>query len=71
MLQLPPSPAAIRRKLGREQRGEKAERAYETEAPVFWLELADVTKRCAKLYTCPGDAPPKLIAASRQYSGLG
>ena len=37
---------------------------------MFWLELADVTKRCDLLYTCPGASTPRLIAASRIHGGL-
>jgi hypothetical protein len=70
-LQLPPSQAAVRRTLERAQAGEKAERAYETESAVFWLDLADVTKRCEKLYTCPGASTPRLIEVSRSHGGLG
>jgi hypothetical protein len=38
---------------------------------VFWLELSDLTKRCEKLYTCPGTSTPRLIEVSRSYGGLG
>jgi hypothetical protein len=36
--------------------------AYETESPIFWLELADVTKRCNRLYYCT--EPPGLVRRS-------
>jgi Calpain family cysteine protease len=46
----------------------KGEKAYETEAPLFWLELADVTKRCNKVFFCK--TTPDVIKLGRTYGGL-
>lgn len=47
------------------QVGEKRLTAYETDSPIFWLELADVTKRCDKLYTCKTVPPLARYYAKR------
>jgi hypothetical protein len=57
-LQLKPSPAAIRRAQVLATGGQKPELAYETESPVFWLELTDVTKRCGWLMSCTSTPDP-------------
>jgi hypothetical protein len=44
------------------------EKAYETAEPLFWLELADVTKRCDKVFFCK--TTPDVIKLGRTYSGL-
>jgi hypothetical protein len=61
-LHLKPTKAAIERIM-------KGEQAYETAEPQFWLELADVTKRCSQIYTCTGAFTPRLIEVSRRYRG--
>ena len=56
---LKPSPGAL-------QRWVQGQSAYETEPPLFWLELADVTKRCRKMYVC--ESTPEVILAGRKVS---
>jgi hypothetical protein len=70
-LQLPPTQAAIDRRLKGAAKGEPPEHAFETARPLFWLELADLTKRCANIYTCKtASGTPKVIKAGRQLSRL-
>jgi hypothetical protein len=46
-------------------------RAYKTEEAVFWLELSDVTKRFARIYTCKsGSDTPEVIRMGRRLAGL-
>jgi hypothetical protein len=60
-LHLKPSPAAL-------QTWSKHQSAYETAEPLFWLELADVTKRCEEIYTCK--TTPIVIKQGRALGGL-
>jgi hypothetical protein len=64
-----PTGAALKKALGRKITGERAPTAYETESPLFWLELDDVTKRFHDLYTC-GSSTPGLILEARKLAGL-
>jgi hypothetical protein len=58
-IHLKPSPGAL-------QRWVKGQSAYETQSPLFWLELADVTKRCRRMYVCK--TTPEVILAGRKVS---
>jgi hypothetical protein len=60
-LHLKPSQAAL-------QKWVKDQSAYETDEPLFWLELADVTKRCNQIYTCK--TTPEVIKAGRRLSSF-
>jgi hypothetical protein len=60
-LHLKPTMAAIERVM-------KGEKAYETAEPLFWLELADVTKRCDRVFTCK--STPLAIKQGRIRGGL-
>ena len=63
-----PTPAAIERAQRRVfDEGREREAAYETASPLFWLELADVTKRFHDLYTC-GPSTPSLILEARKLA---
>jgi hypothetical protein len=58
-LHLKPSPAAL-------QKWVNDQSAYETDEPLFWLELADVTKRCHQIFTCKTTSD--VIAGGRKLS---
>jgi len=45
----------------------KGEKAYQTAEPLFWLELADVTKRCDRIFTCK--STPLAIKQGRIIGG--
>jgi hypothetical protein len=60
-LHLKPSPAAL-------ESWVKDQSAYETDEPLFWLELADVTKRCNQIYTCK--TTPEVITGGRRLGKL-
>jgi hypothetical protein len=64
-----PNGAAVKKAFQRKLTGERIPTAYETESPLFWLELDDVTKRCHDLYTC-GPSTPGLILEARKLAGL-
>jgi hypothetical protein len=58
-IHLKPSPGALKKWVD-------GQSTYETESPLFWLDLADVTKRCSKIYTCK--STPEVIIAGRRVS---
>ena len=58
-IHLKPSPGALKKWVD-------GQSTYETESPLFWLDLADVTKRCSKIYTCK--TTPEVILAGRKVS---
>jgi hypothetical protein len=65
-----PNGAAVKKAFERMLTGKKLPTAYETESPLFWLELDDVTKRFHDLYTCGSTGTPDLITAARTLAGL-
>lgn len=66
-----PTGAAVKSALERKLSGARAATAYATASPVFWLELDDVAKRCAKIYTCgSASSTPDLIVQGRRAAGL-
>jgi hypothetical protein len=58
-MHLKPTRAAIQGVMG-------GETAYETASPLFWLELADVTKRCEAIFTCK--STPLVIKQGRAFT---
>ena len=62
-----PNGAAVKTALDRKLTGGPVPTAYETQSPLFWLELDDVTKRFHDLYTC-GPSTPSLILEARKLA---
>jgi hypothetical protein len=63
-LKVPPSRAARERAEKRKAGGLRPETAYETDEPLFWVELTDLTRRFDLLYTCT--KTPDLIVEGRR-----